>query len=235
MLVRWMIYGLVMLAASLPASAEELLLPFKSGKPGAEEFRLAAVRAFYKRNYEIRSIDPDRVTARYGGGAVMEIALKDDAIAIRRAESGKMNTNWANNLRRELLYELAAYLISAPTLEQLTSAASAPAAAGPSGTPVSGRYVSRITSNSQYIFDKKDARSITLELVQDGDKVTGTNQEYDLKLIGTREGNRISFYCLPSKITFTEIKGEWTVSADGNSLEGKWTAGGAVGNWNLSR
>lgn len=238
--VRWMLLGLVMLTASLPVTAEEMSLELKAGKPSAAEFRLAAIRAFYKRNYEIWSIDPQRVTGRYKGAVKLEVVLQESAVIIRNATPGLLNDSnsrrYLNNLKRDLVCELAAYMITAPSSSELAGAVSTQSAAPTaSGTAVSGTYVSSITTNGNYTFQKKSSRSIAITLEQEGTNITGSNSEYNLKLIGTLEGNTINFYTLPSKITSGEIKGEWVISDDANLLTGKWTRGAAGGIWNLTR
>lgn len=236
---RWMLLGLVILATALPAAAKEQSLALKAGKPGEAEFRLAAIRALYKRNYEIWTIDPNKVTGRYRGGAKMELILQDKAVLIRNATPSLLNeareNQYIQNLRRDLAYELAAYMITAPTSEERDSSNSTQPVSTPTGTAVSGSYVSRITTDSPYTFQKRSSRSLVLTLEQDGNNVNGINSEYDLKVVGTREGNKITFYALPSKIAAGEIEGEWQVSEDGRSLTGNWARGGASGIWNLVR
>lgn len=123
-----MLLGLVMLTASLPVTAEDMSLELKAGKPSAAEFRLAAIRAFYKRNYEIWSIDPQRVTGRHKGSVKLEIILRDAAVVIRNATPGLLNDSnsrrYLNNLKRDLIYELAAYMITAPSSDELAGSAS---------------------------------------------------------------------------------------------------------------
>ncbi len=78
-----------------------------------------------------------------------------------------------------------------------------------------------------------------LEITQEGDKVIAENEDFDLKIIGKRNGNHISFYALPNKMTQFEIAGEWTVIPDRGRLVGNWdlkhSQHPANGEWNLRK
>lgn len=214
MLTKRILFALIMLSASFTASSEDvLLLPFKVGKPDATEFRLAAVRSFYKRNYEITTIDPERVVAWYRGGTEMEIALQENGIAIRNPRSNRMNANYANNLKRELMYELAAYLIFAPSSEQQAAGGqnlAGAASTGPNKNDITGTY--------------RDNFDMDVRLKQKGTIVTGSfgpsQEENTIK--GIRSGDEIIFTFRYSQGGFAHKKGKGkiAINEDGSILSG---------------
>lgn len=102
---------------------------------------------------------------------------------------------------------------------------------------VSGTYISEITASGNAngairFLKKKDRKEITLK--QTGNTITGTDSSKNLKINGTREGNRIKFYIVRGN----QINGSWEINADATNLEGKWFTdggGGASGKWNLTK
>jgi len=100
---------------------------------------------------------------------------------------------------------------------------------------LSGIYVSDITTNSQWVFNKPKHRRLKIIFEQQGSKITGTNRLADLKITGVREGDEITFFTWPSDINDTEIKGMWRIDPDGNRLEGTWSHPHGDGKWNLTR
>jgi len=100
---------------------------------------------------------------------------------------------------------------------------------------LSGRYRSDISSDATWTFKKNEHRSLIITFQQNGNEITGTNSSVDLKINGIRDGDEITFYTLPSHITSYEIKGKWTVSADGRKLVGKWSVPNGGGRWDLTR
>jgi hypothetical protein len=100
---------------------------------------------------------------------------------------------------------------------------------------VTGTYVSDITTNTHWRFDKPSHRNLVVRFQQNGDSITGTSSSARLKIVATREGDNITFYTLPSDISSDEIRGKWRVNADGSRIEGKWTHPHGGGKWNLTR
>jgi hypothetical protein len=100
---------------------------------------------------------------------------------------------------------------------------------------ISGTYVSDITTNTHWVFDKAKHRKLVVRFEQNGNSIIGTSSSANLKLVATREGDDITFYTLPSDVSSDEIKGKWKVSADGSRIEGKWTHPHGDGKWNLTR
>ena len=100
---------------------------------------------------------------------------------------------------------------------------------------LSGRYRSDITSDATWTFKKNEHRRLIITFQQNGNEIIGTNSSVDLKIKGIRDGDEITFYTLPSHITSGEIRGKWTVSADGRKLVGKWSVPNGGGRWNLTR
>jgi uncharacterized caspase-like protein len=85
---------------------------------------------------------------------------------------------------------------------------------------ISGTYVSEITSSSSWYFNVRKHRKVKVTFQQDGNDITGINEEYNLKITGTRKGNDVTFITTSSKIS-GQLKGQWKISADGSKLTGK--------------
>jgi hypothetical protein len=103
---------------------------------------------------------------------------------------------------------------------------------------ISGTYISEITNDTRnWYFNTGKQRRMKLTLIQDGDKITAVNNSYDLKIIGTREDEYITFYALPSQIASYEITGKWKLDADSTRMEGSWEIKhhDLSGEWNLRR
>lgn len=100
---------------------------------------------------------------------------------------------------------------------------------------LSGTYVSEITTNTHWVFQKRTHRELVIVFEQNGDQITGFSEAANLKISGTLSNGQITFFTWPSDITFSEIKGKWTVSDDGRHLEGRWTHPHGNGKWNLTR
>lgn len=104
---------------------------------------------------------------------------------------------------------------------------------------ISGTYVSAITSSHYWRFNTEEQRTMRLEISQQGDQVIATNEVFDLKIVGTREGDNISFYALPNKMTHFEITGEWQLVPNTSRLTGSWDLSHsqhpANGEWNLRK
>lgn len=101
---------------------------------------------------------------------------------------------------------------------------------------ISGTYVSKITTDSgTYAFSKRRHRSIVVELVQEGNEITGYADSVDMKITGKLEGDTITFFTWPNDITTTEIKGKWKVNPDGDTMQGTWSYPFAAGKWDLAR
>lgn len=103
---------------------------------------------------------------------------------------------------------------------------------------VSGTYISEITANTSSnssLFRKSKHRNLVIVIEQNGSEITGHNDEYNLKISGTLDGDVISFFTWPSDITRNEIKGKWTVNPDGTMMEGTWRHSSSSGKWNLTK
>jgi len=104
---------------------------------------------------------------------------------------------------------------------------------------ISGTYVSNITSSHYWRFNTEEQRTMRLEIRQEGDQVIAENKEFDLKIVGTRNGNHISFYALPNSMTQYEITGEWNLVPNTTRLKGNWdlthSQHPAKGNWDLRK
>ena len=99
---------------------------------------------------------------------------------------------------------------------------------------VTGVYVSEITTNAHWVFDKKKHRSLVVRFEQNGNSIIGISSSANLKIVATREGDDISFYTMPSDLG-GEVKGKWKISSDGSHLEGKWTHPHGDGKWDLRK
>ncbi len=103
---------------------------------------------------------------------------------------------------------------------------------------ISGDYVSEISSDARrWYFTTGKQRRMKLTLKQDGDKITATNNKYDLKIVGTLDDKYITFYALPSQIASYEITGKWKIDVDNDRMDGTWEVRhhDASGEWNLRR
>ena len=100
---------------------------------------------------------------------------------------------------------------------------------------LSGTYVSEITSNSHWAFEKASERRIVLVFKQQGKDIVATNDTFDLKISGRLDDDRISFFTWPNDITSHEIRGEWRIVDGGARLEGTWMYPNGAGKWNLTR
>ena len=105
--------------------------------------------------------------------------------------------------------------------------------------PISGTYISEITSNRTQVFKKK-YQNLKITIKQTGNNIIATDNIYNLKISGVREGNVIKFSVRPNQVVsrFWDASGEWTVSPNGTSLEGLWKldgGSGARGKWNLTK
>jgi hypothetical protein len=101
---------------------------------------------------------------------------------------------------------------------------------------ITGRYISEITTNYQWAFNNKKHRRLEIRFEENGNDVTGINSSANLKITGTREGDKITFFLWPSDVANGEITGEWAVNADGTKMKGTWNLPGyGNGSWNLSK
>ena len=115
MINKKVLIGLLLLGTFMSASAAELTVGFKAGKPTQKEFILAAKRTFFKRNYEISAVSTNKVTGVYKSWMSMDLILTDGAVIIRNTEPANNDTRkikgYLNNLSRDLTYELAEYML----------------------------------------------------------------------------------------------------------------------------
>lgn len=93
----------------------EVEIKFITGKPDQREFKLAAKRALFKRNYEISSVEDYKVTGIYKRRVTMDLILTDSAVIVRYIDSGRSKPDrvigYLRNLHRDIIYELAAYFL----------------------------------------------------------------------------------------------------------------------------
>ena len=104
---------------------------------------------------------------------------------------------------------------------------------------LTGTYISDITDNENRYFRNANHRRLVVSLEQDNEKITGKVQSLAGGYIeGTRQGDTVkfTFYGVPAIASY-EIRGEWTVNADGDLLEGSWkhSVAFASGKWNMMR
>ena len=103
-----------------------------------------------------------------------------------------------------------------------------------SGNVISGTYVSDIKTSSPWYFNVRKHRKVKVTFQQDGDNITGINEEFNLKISGIRKGNEVTFSAGRSKLV-GDIRGLWKINADGSKLTGKWSRSGNGGQWNLEK
>jgi hypothetical protein len=102
---------------------------------------------------------------------------------------------------------------------------------------LSGTWIAQITSNREKVF-KNIGPTIEFSLEQSGNRIIGSNREYNLKIGGTRNGDEIEFYVEPHRMNyFQNQQGSWKVSPDRAKLTGDWkiTNMAAKGQWNMTR
>ena len=104
-----------------------------------------------------------------------------------------------------------------------------------SETGLSGTYVSEITTDTHWVFQKPKHRRLVVTIEQRGADFSATADAANLKISGSVEGDSISFYTWPSDISSSEIKGKWKILDGGARLEGKWVHPHGGGKWNLTR
>ncbi len=100
---------------------------------------------------------------------------------------------------------------------------------------LSGTYVSEITTDTHWVFQDPQHRRLLVVFEQRGDDITAISDSANLKISGTVDGDKVSFFTWPSDITSSEIKGKWEILDGGARLEGKWTHPHGGGQWNLTR
>jgi hypothetical protein len=115
MLRKELLFGLILLGASMSAGAVEITIAFKQGMPTAAEFVLGAKRTFYKRSYAIDSFSDSMVVGTYKGRMEMKILLRETGVIIRNTDPAGYKDNkikgYLKNLQRDLVYELAEYML----------------------------------------------------------------------------------------------------------------------------
>ena len=103
----------------------------------------------------------------------------------------------------------------------------------------SGTYISDITTNvKNYYFRHKKDRELLINLVQEGNKITGNAGSADSEITGTIEGDTIKFTFWSARVNMgAEVSGEWKVSDDGSRMKGVWRSkqGGTSGTWDLTK
>jgi len=145
----------------------------------------------------------------------------------------RANQLYATNARsRPVVSQSIRPVVSAQAATQQKSAGAEPIKANNS---INGTYVSNITTNTHWVFDKVKHRKLVVRFEQNGNSIIGTSSSANLKIVAAREGDEITFYTLPSDISSDEIKGKWKVNADGSRIEGKWSHPHGGGKWDLTR
>ena len=240
--------GLLLLTTSVSLQASEIEIALAAGKPTQQEFEVATKRALFSRNYDIWSVDQGVIVGMYQGEVEMTVILADGIVVIRNTDSGGRSSEtigkYLRNLQRDLTYELAGFAL-APQSKGDPAKAKALIASLDSGdtsstssettTVITGKYQSQITSSSKWMFNKPSEQSPDITFTQQGNEVTGINEEFNLKISGTIEGDEIHFFTWPSDFTTYEIKGTWEISREGRRLTGKWRNPLGNGDWNLTR
>lgn len=117
------------------------------------------------------------------------------------------------------------------TLEDKTG----PSAGDMPAVQLDGVYRASVTSSSHYAFKNKKHRSFMVEFTQNEDEVIGFSKQLKLKIVGKMKGNSIEFYTLASKAADDDLDGQWTVSADGKQLRGKWSHSHGGGRFDLNK
>ncbi len=103
----------------------------------------------------------------------------------------------------------------------------------------SGTYVSEITSNSHWQFQKR-YRRLRIKFSQDGNSITGIDEQYGTRIVGSIDGKTIKFFVEPGQAAGGyDIEGRWDFAADGSGLDGIWRCPGcaddARGEWKLTK
>ncbi len=155
-------------------------------------------------------------------------------------------------LRAEQLFEASGAATSAPNRAAQRSSSIKPAAnsrpqagagvAKPAVVPsfsddLSGTWVAEITTNQEEVFGNIGP-TLEFTLEQSGDRISGSNREYNLKLSGTRNGDEIEFWVEPHRMNYFQGQtGVWKVNPDRASLAGDWkmTNLRAKGEWKMTR
>ncbi len=105
---------------------------------------------------------------------------------------------------------------------------------------VSGTYRSSITSNHDWFFRADEAKNMQIELTQAGNKITGWNSDFGVKILGEVSGRKIAFDMLAGKVTNqNNLHGEWWINPNSGLIEGSWQIDhsdqAGAGKWNLLR
>ncbi len=93
---------------------------------------------------------------------------------------------------------------------------------------LSGIYISEITSNSKWQFQKK-YRQLRITLDQDGDVISGFDEEFGTRITGSVSGDTVEFHVEPGQANSGYgIDGQWKLAADGTGLNGVWRCRGCI-------
>jgi hypothetical protein len=115
MLKKELLFGLILLGASMSASAVEITIAFKQGMPTAAEFVLGAKRTLYKHNFAIDSFSDSMVVGTYKGRMEMKILLRETGVIIRNTDpvghTDMKIKGYLEKIQRDLVYELALYML----------------------------------------------------------------------------------------------------------------------------
>jgi len=106
------------------------------------------------------------------------------------------------------------------------------------GADITGTWVSNITDNNNKYFQKENHKKLVVTFEQNGERIVGNVSSLtDGYIEGIREGDTIKFSFYSTTISYSEISGEWNVSADGYGLEGSWKhpVNFSSGKWNLTK
>jgi hypothetical protein len=121
---------------------------------------------------------------------------------------------------------------------QTSASVAKPAAASSSfSDDLSGTWVAEISTNREKVF-KNIGPTIEFTLEQNGNRISGINREYNLKIGGTRNGDEIEFWVEPHRMNYYQNQeGRWKISPDRANLTGNWkiTNMTANGQWTMTR
>jgi len=120
---------------------------------------------------------------------------------------------------------------------QVGASVAKPAAAPGFSDDLTGTWVAEISTNREKVF-KNIGPTIEFSLEQSGNRITGSNREYNLKIGGTRDGDEIEFWVEPHRMNyFQNQEGTWKISPDRAKLTGNWRIANmaANGQWNMTR
>jgi hypothetical protein len=234
---KGLLVSFILLIAAMPISAAEITINLNEN-PTQQEFVLAAKKALYSRNYELRSVDPDVVIGMYRGKIEMALILIDRTVIVRNTDNGGANSTtiskYLRNLRRDFTYELADYAL-------MPMAKSDPAKARAlvekerarvestrmfMDYDLAGIYEANISENHS----SPDFRNLSFKvrILQEGKQITGIFGQSG-KIWGEIKDGTIKFDWFAAG--GWSGGGNWEIDSKSNDLKGTWSHG----EWNMSK